>query len=71
MTEEYKASGMQLRVPPDARGESFDVWLHKQALAKPGDIQAWIRRQAEERNAAGPKPKKKQSGALPDNTEWM
>lgn len=68
---EYKATGMQLRVPPDARGALFDAWLKGQSLTKPGEVQAWIKRQSEERTGRGAATKPKPSGALPVNTEWL
>lgn len=66
MISEYKACGAQLRVPTEDKGISFEAFhaLQLKALVTP-------RVQVNEK-LEGPKAgKKKASGSLPNNAEWL
>lgn len=64
---EYKATGKQLEVPPDARGVPFDQWQEQRLMPSRSEIAAHMK----EREAIKPKGKDPKSGALPNNTEWL
>jgi hypothetical protein len=70
VTEEYKATGKQLDVPPDARGVLIDEWQSRRMMPTAQELAAFLAK----RGSAASKPKQKpaaKSGALPDNTEWL
>lgn len=72
MNQEYKATGRQLDVSPETKGVLYDKWLHgiifsNRPLCTRADLAAYLAKPREQPKKAG----KKQSGALPGNSEWL
>lgn len=72
MSEPYKACGRQLAVPPDAKGTPIEKWTRSAPLCDPKELAEYLKRsRAETQPEPKSTKKKKQSGALPENTEWL
>lgn len=68
MSEEYNACSAQLIHPPVALGKPWDEWIKSRPVASRAAVAAWLK---EKQADSADGKKKRASGALPANTEWL
>lgn len=70
MVSEYKATGKQLEVHPEAKGVPLDKWQKAQSMPTQREVADFIAKREAAASTKKPKTPVK-SGALPNNTEGM